>query len=128
MSRSYLIGIAAIAGVAMTPMAMAQDGTITVQAPRVVVADPGAKGVHPPQALVAEVAVQTRDLDLRTAYGRDVLDHRVKMAAREVCSRIDELYRTGGPGANPSIDSRDCRIEAARSAQLQVRGAHWAAG
>jgi UrcA family protein len=127
MSRSLLIGFAAIAGVTIAPIAMAQDGAIVVSGPRYENVE-GAKGVHPQRMLVANVSVPTHDLDLRTDYGRDVLDHRVEMAAREVCAHIDYLEPASGPGANPISASQDCRLQAKKSAMAQMRAAIWAAG
>ena len=127
MSRSLLIGFAAIAGVTMAPIAMAQDGAIVVSGPRYESTD-GARGVNPQRMLVANISVPTHDLDLRTDYGRDVLDHRVEMAAREVCADIDALEPAGGPGASQLSASQDCRVQARKSALTQVYAAIWAAG
>jgi UrcA family protein len=126
MSRSLLVGFAAMAGIALAPMAIAQDGSIVVSGPRVQSSGEAKVGVHPPRVLISQVSVDTHDLDLRTAYGRDVLDHRVKLAAREVCSRIDELTPVYGLGPDAAQESRDCRIEAEKSAYAQVRAAVWA--
>ena len=124
MSRSLFIGLAAIAGVAVAPMAMADEGAIVVSSPRV--QDGGAKGANPGLEVVSQVAVPTHDLDLRTDYGRSVLDHRVEFAARQVCARLDEA--TPASGIDTPQETRDCRIEVRKSAQAQVRAAHLAAG
>jgi UrcA family protein len=128
MSRSLIIGLAAIAGVAVAPMAVAQDDTIVVSGPQVRSSGEAKVGVRQPTMLISQVSVATHDLDLRTKYGRSVLDHRVKLAAAEVCHRIDALHPANGVGANPADKSRDCRLEAQKSAHSQVRAAYWAAG
>jgi UrcA family protein len=125
MSRSLFIGLAAIASVAVAPMAMADEGAIVVSGPRVQSSGEAKVGVNPTMALVSQVTVPTHDLDLRTQYGRSVLDHRVKLAAAEVCSRIDDLTPVYGLGPNRSSESRDCRLEAQKSASSQVRAAIW---
>jgi UrcA family protein len=128
MSRSLFIGLAAIAGVAVAPMAMADEGAIIVSGPRVQNSGEAKVGVHPTRALVSQVTVPTHDLDLRTNYGRSVLDHRVKLAAAEVCSRLDDLTPVYGLGPSRNEESAECRLDAQKSAHLQVRAAHWAAG
>jgi hypothetical protein len=127
MSRSLLIGAAAFAAVALVPHtpAMAQDdASITVRAPQSPRVSQPKNTVHPQRQLVAQVSVPTYDLDWRTAYGRYVLDNRVRAAADQVCDRLDAI--DSGVGlSGPTTESLDCRAKAARTARAETR---WAAG
>lgn len=129
MSRSLVTSIGALAAFALVPPVVAQDasGEIVVSGPRL--ENSGERiGSQPTKMLVSQVSVPTHDLDLRTSYGRSVLDHRVKVAAAEVCYHIDQRSEPSGLVGNPLLEARDCRIEAARSAKVQVSAARWAAG
>jgi len=124
MTRSILIGIAAIA-TAVVPLApaSAQPGDIIVSVPAPHKADRQWNGVHPRMQLAANVWVETRDLDLRTEYGRDVLDRRVRAAADVACDRVDQIEPPTGVGAMMNPDSGDCRHLAALRAATQMREA-----
>ncbi len=125
MSRSLLAAAATIAlatfGPQVPAMAQADAGTaITVRAPAIDNRDQSKYGVHPPMQLVSNVIVETGDLDLRTSYGRAVLDARVRLAADEACDRLDAIEPSSGIGPlNP--DTGDCRHLAMKSAERQVR-------
>lgn len=126
MSRSLFIGAAAFAAVALVPNApaLAQDNSITVRAPQSPRVSQPKNTVHPQRQLVAQITVATHDLDLRTAYGRYVLDSRVRAAADQVCDRLDAI--DSGIGlSGPTNESRDCRGNALRTARADTR---WAAG
>jgi len=124
MTRSILIGVAAMATaiVPLTP-ATAQPGDIVVTVPAPHRVEKGWNGVRPRMQLAANVWVETRDLDLRTEYGRDVLDQRVRYAADAACDRIDAIEPPTGVGAMMNPDISDCRHIAAKSAEPQVRAA-----
>jgi UrcA family protein len=125
MTRSILIGAAVIAAAALPQapvMAQASDG-IVVTAP--VVRDNSGQprnAANPRKLLTASAIVYTGDLDLRTEYGRDVLDNRVRVAADNACDRLDAIESTGiGAAMNP--DAGDCRQLAMRNARPAVRTA-----
>ncbi len=125
MSRSLLPAAATIALAAFVPQSPAvgqtnADTAITVRAPDADNRDQSKYGVHPPRELVTNVIVETGDLDLRTSYGRAVLDARVRLAADEACDRLDAIEPSSGIGPlNP--DTGDCRHLAMKSAERQVR-------
>jgi UrcA family protein len=73
--------------------------------------------------LAANVWVETRDLDLRSEYGRDLLDRRVRDAADIACDRVDQIEPPTGVGAAMNPDSGDCRHLAAMRAEPQMRAA-----
>jgi hypothetical protein len=58
---------------------------------------------------------------LRTAYGRAVLDARIKLAANAACDRLDQIDPPAGVGAEMNPDVGDCRHLAAKSALPQRR-------
>ena len=130
MTRSILIGLAAIATAAVVPLApaMAQPGDIIVSVPAPHRVERGWNGVHPRTQVAASVMVETRDLDLRTEFGRDALDQRVRHAADVACDRVDQIEPPTGVGAMMNPDSGDCRHLAAKAAEPQVRAAMWADG
>jgi len=133
MFRSILAGAATIAVAAFVPHlpAIAQESVspaITVTAPAIRNAGEPANGVQQRKQFVANVAVDTRDLDLRTAYGRAVLDARIRLAADAACDRLDEIDPPTGIGSPMSHDSGDCRHLAVKSALPQMRSAIRAAG
>jgi UrcA family protein len=131
MSRSILAAAATIGLAAFVPHlpAMAQDNSpaITVRAPAIDNRGQPKYGVHPPMQLVSNVIVETGDLDLRTAYGRAVLDARVRLAADQACDRLDDIEPSTGVGPL-TPDSGDCRHLAMKSAERQVRFAIALAG
>ena len=98
MSRLIIAGVAAIAAATLAPQApvMAQNGesassTITVTAPGVRQMRTDNKSTRPDRMVVAQAVVYTNDLDLRTQYGRDVLDSRVRVAAEQTCDQLDRV-------------------------------------
>ena len=129
MSRSILAGAAIVAAAALIPPAPAAaqgNASIIVSAPAVRSADRNAgqprNSVHPQRELVANVVVDTSDLNLRTAYGRSVLDSRIRLAADLACDRLDEIDPPVGVGGW-SHDMGDCRHLAVQRAQFE----RWAA-
>lgn len=131
MSRSILAGAATLLAAALVPQfpAIAQQSTgIVVSAPAVRNADESRLGANPRMRLVANVIVETHDLDLRTAHGRDVLDRRVRLAADEACDQLDVIEPPTGVGAAMNPDSGDCRHLAIKDAQPLMRRAIWARG
>lgn len=129
MFRSILVGAATVAVAAFVPQlpALAQnaaDSAITVSAPAVRSAGSPADGVQQRRQLVATVAVHTGDLDLRTEYGRAMLDARILLAAEVACDRLDRI----DPPSSLSRESSDCRHLAARSARPQIARAVLASG
>jgi len=125
MSRKILAGAATIAIAALAPQmpAMAQGSpAIIVSVPAPQRADQPKTGVNPARQLVANVFVETYDLDLRTEYGRDILDNRIAAAADLACDRLDMVESSGvGSGMNP--DAGNCRHLARKSAEPSVRNA-----
>jgi len=130
MPRTILAAGAAIAMAAFVPQspAMAQQSAgIVVSAPNVRSAAEPSDGVQQRKQLVAQVVVDTSDLDLRTAYGRAVLDARIEMAADAACDRLDRIDPPVGPAGWIS-DKDDCRHLAAKRAEPQIWAAIRAAG
>ena len=133
MTRTLLSGAAAVIVAALVPTvpATAQQSAseaITVRAPVKREREPSAQGVNPRMQLVSQVAVDVSDLDLRTGYGRAVLDARVRLAADEACDLLDAIDPPAGVGASMNPDGGDCRHLAAKNAHADVRRAIWAAG
>jgi UrcA family protein len=131
MSRSILAGAALVAAAAFVPHvpAMAQNNAgIVVTAPAIRNADESRLGAKPRMRLASTIRVYTGDLDLRTAYGRAVLDARVKLAADAACDRLDQIDPPTGVGAALNPDVADCRHLAAKSALPQMRVAIAASG
>ncbi|HEY6814852.1 MAG TPA: UrcA family protein [Croceibacterium sp.] len=129
MSRSILAATAVAAVALAIPQvpAMAEDSSITIRGPGMRAAGIPADGVHQRMELVADVKVYHADLDLRTAYGRDELKQRVRLAADRACDRIDAIDPPVGPGGIAS-DAGDCRFLAMRNAEPYMQRAIWAAG
>ncbi len=126
MSRSILPGAVAIAAAALvthTPAMAQSDAAITVSAPTLRAGDQPKNSANPRMQFVANVRVATHDLDLRTEYGRDLLDQRVRLAADVACDRIDAIEPPTGVGASLNPDIGDCRHLAVKRAQPQVRTA-----
>jgi|SRR5690606_27783643 len=130
MSRKILAGASAVAAALAVPQlpATAQDSAgIVVSAPAVREGGEPADGVQQRKRLVANVVVDTSDLDLRTPYGRAVLDARVRLAADAACDRIDEIDPPFGPGGW-NADKGDCRHLAAKQAEPRMWAAIRSAG
>lgn len=125
MPRSILAGIAATAMAACIPQwsATAQGSSdIVVSAPTARADGEPSDGVQQRQRLAANVVVETGDLDLRTSYGRAILDARIRMAADAACDQLDRIDPPVGPGGWIP-DKGDCRHLAVKGAELQ----RWAA-
>jgi UrcA family protein len=125
MSRSILAGAAvAIALTAAAPFvpAMAQgdadradSSSITVYSP-LRVENHRSPGGMTERTLTSSSAVYYDDLNLRTQWGRDQLDDRIKLAAEQTCDYLDDLY----PLDSSSTSSFDCVKKAVRDARPQV--------
>jgi UrcA family protein len=129
MSRSILAA-AAMIGIAVIPQAPAasqDDAAITVTGPKRGTTGEPANGVRQRTTVTTGVSVDFADLDLRTDYGRWVLDQRLRIAADAACDRIDAIDPPGGPGGG-AVDAGNCRSIALRSALPQARRAILAAG
>ena len=122
MSRSVLFGaaLASAAFVAAMPLVAQQSDGIVVSAPSGRTVEQPRTGAQPRQRLVADVVVPTGDLDLRTSYGRTLLDRRVRVAADEACDQLDGLESTG-VGASMNADMGDCRLQARKNAEPLMR-------
>lgn len=129
MSRSLLATAALAAAFTLSHApAAAQGGTaITVTGPKVGTIGEPAIGVRQRTAVTTAVLVEVADLDLRTDYGRWVLDQRLRIAADAACDRIDDIDPPGGPGGG-AMDAGNCRSIALRNAMPQARRAILAAG
>ena len=130
MPRTILAAGAAIAIAAFVPQspAIAQQGAgIVVSVPGVHSAAEPSDGVQQRKRLVSQVVVDTNDLDLRTAYGRAVLDSRIELAADAACDRLDRIDPPVGPAGWIS-DKDNCRHLAAKRAEPQISAAIRAAG
>ena len=123
MSRPMLALAATVAMALPLVPAMAEDSSITVTGPAMGRAGQPADGVNQRKRLVTNVTVDFADLDLRSDYGRWVLDRRVRIAADAACDRIDSL---DPPSAAGGAD--DCRSLAMRRAEPLIRRAIIAAG
>jgi len=66
-----------------------------------------------PQPAANISVVETGDLDLTTAAGRQALDHRLVVAAREVCGTASDVDLVGQNKA------RECRADVLASARTQ---------
>ena len=123
MSRSILFAatVAAATLVPLVPAIAQQSDGIVVNAPAPRNADESKLGAQPRMRLAANVIVETGDLDLRTAYGRDVLDRRVRVAADQACDQLDDIEPPTGVGAAMNPDSGDCRHLAVKSAEPRIR-------
>ena len=129
MSRSLLATATLAAALALpqAPAAARSDTAITVTGPKVGTTGEPANGVRQRTAVTTGVSVDFADLDLRTDYGRWVLDQRLRIAADAACDRIDDIDPPGGPGGG-SLDTANCRSIALRNAMPQARRAILAAG
>ena len=126
MSRSLLAAAATIALTALVPQlpaAAQSDPSITVTSPISRSTQQPRTGVEPRMQIASHVTVYTGDLDLRTEYGRAVLDARIRLAADEACDTLDQIEPAIGVGAAMDPDSGDCRHLAAKNAAPQRRAA-----
>src|SRR6186713_3375832 len=110
MSRSLLAtaAIAAALAIPQAPAGAQSDTAITVTGPKIGTTGEPANGVRQRTAVTTSVSVDVADLDLRTDYGRWVLDQRLRIAADAACDRIDQIDPPGGPGGG-SLDDGNCR-------------------
>jgi UrcA family protein len=123
MSRSLLVAAALVAmALPQAPAASQDDTAITVTGPKMGSAGEPANGVRQRQWITTGVSVDFADLDLRSDYGRWVLDQRLRIAADAACDRIDAIDPPGGPGGG-AADTGDCRAIALRDAMPQARRA-----
>ena len=124
MSRSILLGAAtAIALTAAVPFvpAIAQGdsdradaSTITVYSPLRV--ETQRRGGQTERVMTSSRSVFYDDLNLRTQWGRDQLDDRIKLAAEQTCDFLDNV----DPFMNSSSSNFDCVRKAVRDARPQV--------
>jgi len=129
MSRSLLAAAALAAALAVpqSPAASQGDSSITVTGPKIGTTGEPANGVRQRTTVTTGVSVDVADLDLRTDYGRWVLDQRLRIAADAACDRIDAIDPPGGPGGG-AMDAGNCRSIALREAMPQARRAILDAG
>jgi len=129
MSRSLLAtaALAVALAVPQAPAASQGDASITVIGPKIGTTGEPATGARQHTAVTTGVSVDFADLDLRTDYGRWVLDQRLRIAADAACDRIDDIDPPGGPGGG-SLDAGNCRSIALKSALPQMRRAILDAG
>ena len=125
MSRSILLGAAtAIALTAAAPFvpAMAQGDASRGDSSSITVYSPLRTETHrspdgtAERVLTSSSAVYYDDLNLRTQWGRDQLDDRIKLAAEQTCDYLDDLY----PLDSSSTSSFECVKKAVRNARPQV--------
>lgn len=136
MSRVNLLGAIATIAVAASPLlpvaveaqtaASSDRAAITVTAPRARTTGRNSATGAPIQTITTQSVVYTDDLDLRTKTGRDVLDARIMAAAKEACDWLNEVY-PATPLSVPATVS-DCRADAIKTAQAQVKDAVARAG
>ncbi len=127
MSRSLLAAALLGAAVLAPQVAAADDASITVTGPKRGTTGEPANGVRQRTSVTTSVSVDVADLDLRSDYGRWVLDQRLRVAADAACDRIDQIDPPGGPGGG-ALDTGNCRSIALRSALPQARRAILASG
>lgn len=130
MSRSILaaaVMVGAAIAVPQSPAASQDDAAITVTGPKRGTTGEPANGVRQRSTVTTSVSVDHADLDLRTDYGRWVLQQRLRIAADAACDRIDAVDPPGGPGGG-ALDDGNCRSIALRNAMPQARRAILDAG
>ena len=130
MPRSFLATAATLvvaASLPLTPAMSQTDNAITVTGPTARSTGEPANGVQQRMRLTSVVSVDFADLDLRTEYGRWVLDQRLRIAADEACDQLDAIEPPSGMGGG-SVDYDACRSLAIKSAMPQMRRAILAAG
>jgi UrcA family protein len=76
--------------------------------------------VAPAEPATATSIVQTADLDLSSANGRNELDRRIRHAAREVCGTVSNVDLEGRNAARRCVDDT---IAAATSQREQLLAA-----
>ena len=129
MSRTILTAAAAVAMAATVPHApaIAQEGAaITVTGPTMRNSGEPASGVRQPVLISSSVTVDLADLDLRTEYGRWLLEQRLRLAADAACDELDAIDPPSGMSGGVAYG--DCRSLAMRRAEPQLRRAIRAAG
>jgi hypothetical protein len=129
MSRS-MIAAATLAAAALMPQtpAAAQPAGITITAPRAHGAWEPKFTVDHPMELRAHVFVPTSNLDLRTDYGRSVLNYRMRLAAGEACRELRSIEPSPGVGGMMNPDPQDCRQHAYHNARREAGYLIYAAG
>jgi UrcA family protein len=76
----------------------------------------GAPTAAAPAPAVNVSTVHTADLDLSTKAGQRALDHRLNIAAREVCGSASDVDLEG------KNDVRACRVDVLSKARTQLAG------
>lgn len=95
-------------------------GTITVTAPRKRQTGRTYTGI-PIDTITTQSVVRYSDLNLHTQAGRMKLRHRIKAAAKDACSWLNQVYPLAVPVA--SRTPRQCEMNAVARAQPQVKAA-----
>ncbi len=128
MSRSILAAATITFAVAVpqAPAASQGDGSITVTGPSARPSGDPSNGVRQRTRLTSNVVVEFADLDLRSEYGRWILDQRIRVAADAACDELDAIDPPSGMSGGVAYD--DCRSLAMRRAEPQKRRALLAAG
>ena len=126
MSRSILLGAAtAIAMTAAIPYVpalaeghadRADSSAITVYAPLRQETRRSSSGIGTERLLTSSSSVYYDDLDLRTQWGRDQLDDRIKLAAEQTCDYLDSIYPLDGSRSETTA----CVRKAVRDTRPQV--------
>jgi len=119
MSRSILAVAVTAAAAALMPQmpAAAQEPGIVVAAPRVPAPWQPKNTVRRDTVMRAQVWVPTADLDLRTRYGRAMLDYRARLAADQACYQLRLIEPSSGVGSMMNPDPQDCRQRAYHNAR-----------
>lgn len=129
MPRSFVFGAAAAAVIATSmPLmpALAQQtaasadtrAAITVLAPRIRRDTSRTTSAFPTQTISTQAVVYIDDLDLRTVAGRDEMNNRVKVAAKDACAWLDEVYPLSEP-----VGAGSCESDAVKTAKRQMDAA-----
>lgn len=119
-TAATLFTAAAIPAVpAIAQQGASQRPAITVLAPRARQTGRDAATGAPIETLTAQSIVYTDDLNLSTEAGRKELNDRIKVAAKEACDWLDEVY----PMSAPMTGSYDCVSEATARTKDQVDAA-----
>ena len=128
MRHTFLAASAALIGAAILPVqpAIAQAGmterpSITVLAPRARQTGRDTATGAPVETLTAQSIVYTDDLNLATEAGREQLDERIEVAAREACEWLDEVYPLST--AMSGTTTYDCVSDAVARTDDQVKEA-----
>jgi UrcA family protein len=128
MFRSLLAAATAAAAIVLpqAPAASQGDASITVTGPSKRASGEPAHGVRQRTTLTSNVTVEVADLDLRTEYGRWLLDQRIRIAADAACNELDALDSPSALGGGAVHD--DCRSLAMRRSEPQMQRVLRAAG